>query len=83
MSLSEESVDLLCTERLISTETGYVVETCGGFLVGDSLREIRTSITEHHNKLRSFGHILMKSDETHSIGQDILKEFSKIHACRA
>ena len=79
VSISEESVDLLCTERLISNETRTQVETAGGFLLGDSLREIRTSITEDHNKLRSLGDILLKSDETKTIGQDILKESGNIN----
>ena len=79
VSISEESVDLLCRERLISNETRTQVETAGGFLLGDSLREIRTSITEDHNKLRSLGDILLKSDETKTIGQDILKECGKMN----
>ena len=79
VSISEESVDLLCTERLISNETRTQVETAGGFLLGDSLREIRTSITEDHNKLRPLGDILLKSDETKTIGQDILKECGNTH----
>ena len=54
------------------------METAGGFLLGDSLREIRTSITEDHSKLRSLGGILLKSDETKTIGQDILKEYGKM-----
>ena len=72
---------MLCSERLISTETGSLMENGGGYLIGDSMREIQTSITEDHNKLKSFGHILMKSDKTHPIGQDILKECRKIHVC--
>ena len=79
VSISEESVNLLCTERLISNETRTQVETAGGFLLGDSLKEIRTSITEDHNKLRSLGDILLKSDETMTIGQDILKECGNTH----
>ena len=79
VSISEESVDLLCTERLISNETRTQVEMAGGFLLGDSLREIRTSITEDHNKLRSLGDILLKSDETKTIGQDLLKECGKMN----
>uniref|UniRef100_A0A1X7T828 Death domain-containing protein n=1 Tax=Amphimedon queenslandica TaxID=400682 RepID=A0A1X7T828_AMPQE len=74
VSISEESVDLLCTERLISNETRTRVESVGGFLLGDTLREIRTSITEDHNKLRALRDILLKSDEAKTIGQDILKE---------
>uniref|UniRef100_A0A1X7SNG9 Death domain-containing protein n=1 Tax=Amphimedon queenslandica TaxID=400682 RepID=A0A1X7SNG9_AMPQE len=74
VSISEESVDLLCRERLISNETRTGVESVGGFLLGDTLREIRTSITEDHNKLRALGDILLKSDEAKTIGQDILKE---------
>lgn len=74
VSISEESVDLLCTERLISNESRTRVESVGGFLLGDTLREIRTSITEDHNKLRTLGDLLLKSDEAKTIGQDILRE---------
>uniref|UniRef100_A0A1X7UJP3 Death domain-containing protein n=1 Tax=Amphimedon queenslandica TaxID=400682 RepID=A0A1X7UJP3_AMPQE len=74
VSISEESVDLLCREKLISNETRTGVESVGGFLLGDTLREIRTSITEDHNKLRALGDILLKSDEAKTIGQGILKE---------
>uniref|UniRef100_A0A1X7UK54 Death domain-containing protein n=1 Tax=Amphimedon queenslandica TaxID=400682 RepID=A0A1X7UK54_AMPQE len=78
VSISEESVDLLCTERLISNETRTGVESVGGFLLGDTLREIRTSITEDHNKLRALGDILLKSDEAKTIGQGILKECDEL-----
>ena len=77
VSLSEESVDLLLSESLISKETKTEVESIGGFLVGDSLREIRSSVTEDHNKLKSLGLILLKSHEAKPVALDILQECGK------
>uniref|UniRef100_A0A1X7SN04 Death domain-containing protein n=1 Tax=Amphimedon queenslandica TaxID=400682 RepID=A0A1X7SN04_AMPQE len=60
-TLSEESVDLLHTEGLISEETLREVKSCGYTLTDDVMREIYTAVAYDHNKLKSFASILLRS----------------------
>ena len=82
MQLSEESVDLLHTEGLVSWQTQSEIEDCGGFLLGDSIREICISVANDSEKLRVLGSILLKSD--FSLANELLKDCGKtmyIHEC--
>uniref|UniRef100_A0A1X7UN57 CARD domain-containing protein n=1 Tax=Amphimedon queenslandica TaxID=400682 RepID=A0A1X7UN57_AMPQE len=56
-TFSEESVDLLLTEGLISEETLREVKSCGYTLTNNALREIYTAAHDH-NKLKSFAKLL-------------------------
>ena len=68
---------MLYTERVISKETLDEVNRLGGVLGDGSLRALHTSVTEDPSKLKKFASVLLKSEQTVLIGQDILKEFGK------
>ena len=72
--LSEESVDLLHTEGLISVETLVQVKSCGCSLLDDTMREIYTAVSDDHNKLRAFANILFKTKDTISIANELLND---------
>ena len=72
--LSEESVDLLHTEGLISVETLVQVKSCGCSLLDDTIREIYTAVSDDHNKLRAFANILFKTKDTISIANELLND---------
>ena len=76
-TLSEESVDLLHTEGLISEETLKEVKSCGYTLTDDPMREIYTAVAYDHNKLKSFAKILLRSIGTVSIGNDLMRDCGK------
>ena len=72
--ISEESVDLLHTEGLISVETLVQVKSCGCSLLDDAMREIYTAISDDHNKLRAFANILFKTQDSISIANELLND---------
>ena len=75
--LTEESVDLLHTEGLISKDTLTEVKSCGCSLVGDPLLLILSAIAEDHSKLCTLTSILMKSKEAVSLASGIMMEYGK------
>ena len=74
---SEESVDLLHTEGLISEETLREVKSCGYTLTDDAMREIYTTVAYDHNKLKSFIKILLNVTGTVSIANDLMRDCGK------
>ena len=70
-------VQMLYTEGVISKETLDEVNSLGGKVGDDPLRALCATVYEDPNKLRIVADILLKSEQTVSIGQDILKEYSK------
>uniref|UniRef100_A0A1X7TK33 non-specific protein-tyrosine kinase n=1 Tax=Amphimedon queenslandica TaxID=400682 RepID=A0A1X7TK33_AMPQE len=77
-TLSEESVDLLHTEGLISEETLREVKSCGYTLTDDAMREIYTAVAYDHNKLKSFASILIRAMGTVSIANDLMRDCEDI-----
>ncbi|XP_019858258.1 PREDICTED: uncharacterized protein LOC109586505 isoform X2 [Amphimedon queenslandica] len=75
--LTEESVDLLHTEGLISKDTLTKVKSCGCSLVGDPMLLILSAVAEDHSKLCTLTSILMKSKEAVSLASDIIIEYGK------
>ncbi|XP_019863846.1 PREDICTED: uncharacterized protein LOC109593016 [Amphimedon queenslandica] len=75
--LTEESVDLLHTEGLISKDTLTEVKSCGCSLVGDPMLLILSAVAEDHSKLCTLTSILMKSKEAVSLTSDIIMEYGK------
>uniref|UniRef100_A0A1X7U0S5 SH3 domain-containing protein n=1 Tax=Amphimedon queenslandica TaxID=400682 RepID=A0A1X7U0S5_AMPQE len=73
--LTEESVDLLHTEGLISKDTLAEVKSCGFSLVGDPMLLILSAVAEDHNKLCTLTSILMKSKEAVSLASDIIMKY--------
>uniref|UniRef100_A0A1X7SRA1 Death domain-containing protein n=1 Tax=Amphimedon queenslandica TaxID=400682 RepID=A0A1X7SRA1_AMPQE len=73
--LTEESVDLLHTEGLISKDTLTEVKSCGCSLVGDPMLLILSAVAKDHSKLCTLTSILMKSKEAVSLASDIIMEY--------
>ena len=76
-TLSEDSVDLLHTEELISEETLREVKSCGYTLTDDAMREIYTAVANDHNKLKSFAKILFKTEDTVNMAQELLQNIGE------
>ena len=77
LTLPVEIVQMLYTERVISKETLDEVNRLGGVLGDGPLRALCTTVFDDPSKLNVFASILLKSEQTVLIGQDILKEFGK------
>ena len=77
LTLPVEIVQMLYTERVISKETLDEVNRLGGVLGDGPLRALCTTVYEDPSKLKLFASVLLKSEQTVLIGQDILKEFGK------
>ena len=79
IELSEELVQLLREQEVISEATLTEVETVyNGYLVSDSVViDICTTIAEDHNKLRIMIDLLLKFDESQSLGQEMFDKYSK------
>ena len=75
--LPAKIVRILHTERLISKETLDEVIRMEGVLGDGALRALCTTVSVDPNKLRIFASVLLKSEETVAIGNNILKQYSK------
>ena len=75
--LPVDIVQMLYTERVISKETLDEVNRLGGILGDAPLRALCTTVYEDPNKLKLFASVLLKSEETIHIAQDLLTEYSK------
>ena len=77
LTLPVEIVQMLYTERVISKETLDEVNRLGGVLGDGPLRAICTTVYEDPGKLKVLTSILLKSEQTVPIANDILKEYGK------
>ena len=77
LTLPVEIVQLLYTERVISKETLDEVNRLGGVLREGPLKALCTTVYEDPSKLSVFASVLLKSEETVLLAQDLLKEYSK------
>ena len=68
---------MLYTERVISKETLDEVNRLGGVLGDGPLRALCTTVSEEPSKLRVLTSILLKSEQTVPVANDILKEYGK------
>ena len=75
--LPAKIVRILYTEGVISKDTFDELERSGSVLTDNSLRALSGIVSEDSNKLRVFASVLLQSEETIHVGQDILKEYSK------
>ena len=75
LTLPVEIVQTLYTEGVISKEIFDVVESSRGSLAGGPLRAL--SSTEYPNQLRVFSTVLLQSEETVRVANDILEEYGK------
>ena len=76
-SLPTEVTHTLLTEGVITNETFYEVERSGGLLADGPLRALSGTASKDSNQLRVFGSVLLQSEDTVHVGQDILKEYGK------
>ena len=70
-------VETLYTEGVISKETFNEIKSSGGLLTDVPLRALSDTVSEDPNKLRVFGAVLLQSEDTVRVGQDICKEYGK------
>ena len=75
--LSDEIVQMLYKEKVISKETLDEVNRLGGVLGDSPLRALYTTVYEDRKKLATFATVLMKSEQTVPVANDILKEYGK------
>ena len=69
-------VEMLYTEGVISDETFDEVQKSNI----SPLTALSGTISDNPNQLRTFGTILLRSEDTVQIGQEILKEYGKFFA---
>ena len=77
LTLSIKIVQMLYTERVISKETFDEMNELGGVLGDGPLRALHTTVSKDPNKLKALASILLKSEQTVPIAQDIMKEYGK------
>ena len=70
-------IQTLYTEGVISKETFDEMERSGGQLTAGPLRALSDTVSEDPNMLRVFGSVLLHSEDTVQVGQDILREYGK------
>ena len=75
--LSEESVQLLHKEGLLSKEASAEVESCGCVLVGVPWLLVLSAVAEDHNKLKLLAGVLLKSDEAMSLAKELAEEYGE------
>ena len=77
LTLPVEIIQTLYTERVISKETLDEVNRLGGVLGDGPLRALCTTVSEEPSKLRVLTSILLRSEPTVPVANDILKEYGK------
>ena len=74
--LPSEIVKMLRTEGVLSNDTFDEVEEVGGLLLsGGPLRALSDIVSKEFNQLRAFATVLLQSENTVDIAEDILKEY--------
>ena len=71
--------ELLYTEGVITRETSEEIETLAGYLINGPLRSLRNAVYKDHDVLKRFASILLKSEDTVSLAQDILNDYSRFN----
>ena len=69
--------ELLDTERVITRETSEEIEMLGGYLINGPLRSLRNAVYKDCDVLKRFASVLLQSEDTVSLAQDILNDYSK------
>ena len=75
--LPVEVVQTLYTEGVISKKTFNEVEHSGGSLTDGPLRALSNTVSDDPNQLRVFSTVLLQSEETIRVANDILEEYGK------
>ena len=71
--------ELLYTEGVITRETSEEIEMLGGYLINGPLRSLRNAVYKDHDVLKRFASILLKSEDTVSLAQNILNDYSRFN----
>ena len=71
--------ELLYTEGVFTRETSEEIEMLGGYLINGPLRSLRNAVYKDHDVLKRFASILLKSEDTVSLAQDILNDYSRFN----
>ena len=77
LTLPVEIVRMLCTEEVISKKTFDVVVRSRGSLASGPLRVLSNTVSDDPNQLRVFCTVLLQSEETVRVANNILKEYGK------
>ena len=77
LALSSEIVQTLYTERVFSNETFDEVTKLGGSLSGGLLRALSNTVSKDFKQLRLFAMVLLQSEDTVGIANDILNEYGR------
>ena len=72
-----EVIDTLDKEGIISKKAFNEIQSSEGSLTDNPLRVLSDTVYEDPKQLRRFGDVLLQSEVTVHIGQDILKEYGK------
>ena len=72
-----EVTQMLYTEGVISKETFDEVESSRGSLTDGPLRALSGTVYEDPIKLRDFASVLLQSEDTEVVGNDILRDYCK------
>ena len=68
-------LQMLYTEKIISMETLDGVSSLGGVLGDGPLKALFATMSKQPMKLKEFASVVLKSEQTVSIAEDILKEY--------
>ena len=71
--------ELLYTEGVITREASEEIEMLGGYLINGPLRSLRNAVYKDRDVLKRFASILLKSEDTVSLAQDILNDYSRFN----
>ena len=77
LTLPVEIVQTLYTEGVISKEIFDVVESSRGSLADGPLKALSSTVSDDPNQLRVFSTVLLQSEETVRVANDILEEYGK------
>ena len=77
VTLPVQLCQLLLTEKVITKEVLDEIKALGCHFVNGSFRALRYTVRRDHNKLRIFASILLKSEDTVTIANEIFNDYSK------
>lgn len=68
---------MLYTEGIVSSEVSEKIEMLEGCLIDGPLRYLRNVVYKNHDMLKRFASVLLKTEDTVSLGKDIIYECGK------
>lgn len=77
VTFSDEILNRLCIEKVITPETQTLIKDCSGLLVSSSLQALCATVSEDHNKLRIFASVLMKSGMDIALAKELINHYGE------